>query len=92
MNKKHETNNLPEYGPPSEAEHIRPDAVSDLLQPGAKTFFRIHTVPVTGSTNQDVRELGLKGEPEGYVLIAESQTAGKGRQGRSFYSPSGSGL
>lgn len=32
------------------------------------------------------------GAPEGYVIVAESQTAGKGRMGRSFYSPAGTGV
>jgi len=38
-----------------------------------------------------MRELAVKGMPEGYVLAADGQTAGKGRQGRGFHSPSGHG-
>ena len=44
------------------------------------------------STNTILREMGAKGAPEGLVLVAEEQTAGKGRQGRGFYSPSGHGV
>ena len=76
----------------SEPDRLLPDQIAEMLTEEARAFFRIHTAEVTASTNQDVREAGLSGEPEGYVLIAESQTAGKGRQGRSFYSPAGSGL
>ena len=44
------------------------------------------------SSNSVLRELASKGAPEGYVLIAEEQTAGKGRLGRSFHSPGGHGV
>ncbi len=67
-------------------------SISALLFGEARAFYQIRTVTETGSTNSDVRELGLSGAPEGLVLIAESQTQGRGRQGRSFYSPKGSGL
>ena len=53
---------------------------------------RVTVVPVTGSTNRVVKELAQKGFPEGTVLFAEEQTAGRGRLGRSFFSPPGSGL
>lgn len=44
------------------------------------------------STNEEVRKLALSGMPEGYTLIANSQTNGKGRRGRPFYSPSDTGI
>ncbi|MGN1058947.1 MAG: biotin--[acetyl-CoA-carboxylase] ligase [Clostridia bacterium] len=44
------------------------------------------------STNDRCRELAAGGAPEGTVVLAESQTAGRGRMGRRFYSPSGDGL
>jgi len=43
------------------------------------------------STNTLLRDMAAKGAPEGYVLVAEEQTAGKGRQGREFHSPAGHG-
>jgi BirA family biotin operon repressor/biotin-[acetyl-CoA-carboxylase] ligase len=43
------------------------------------------------STNTVLREAAAKGAPEGYVIAAEEQTAGKGRQGRAFHSPAGHG-
>ncbi len=52
----------------------------------------IRTTAVTGSTNDDVKELAASGGPEGTVVIAGAQTAGKGRLGRSFYSPENVGL
>lgn len=44
------------------------------------------------STNACLRRAADAGEPEGLVLLASAQTAGRGRHGRRFYSPAGSGL
>jgi len=44
------------------------------------------------STNELAKELAQEGAAEGTVVIAEEQTGGKGRMGRSWYSPSGQGL
>ena len=46
----------------------------------------------TDSTNTRLRELAEKGAPEGTVVIAGMQTGGKGRMGRSFFSPNDTGL
>lgn len=50
------------------------------------------SVPVTASTNADVKSLAQKGASEGLVYFADSQTLGRGRLGRSFFSPEESGL
>ena len=76
----------------SSAARFNAPEIASRLEKGCRNFYDIHTVSETGSTNSDVREAGLSGAPEGYVLLAESQTAGRGRQGRAFYSPKGSGL
>ena len=47
----------------------------------------IEVVPSTGSTNADLLARALAGEPEGVVLAAEEQTAGRGRMGRTWVSP-----
>jgi len=52
---------------------------------------RIHKAQ-TDSTNNDIRLLAMEGAPEGYVVSADMQTAGRGRRGRSWESPSGSSL
>ena len=44
------------------------------------------------STNLIAKRLGAAGEPEGAVIVAEAQTAGRGRLGRSFLSPAGTGV
>ena len=44
------------------------------------------------STNVEARALAMKGAPEGTVVVAEAQTAGRGRLGRRWTSPAGKGL
>lgn len=46
----------------------------------------------TGSTNADVLAAAVAGEPEGLVVVADTQSAGRGRQGRTWESPPGGGL
>lgn len=52
----------------------------------------VTAVPVIDSTNRALKEQAAEGAPEGTVLLADRQTAGRGRMGRSFYSPAGCGL
>ena len=44
------------------------------------------------STNTLLKELGRQGAPTGTVLVADRQTGGRGRLGRSFLSPGGVGV
>lgn len=44
------------------------------------------------STNAEARRRALEGAPEGTVIIAEEQWAGRGRRGKHFFSPAGSGV
>lgn len=44
------------------------------------------------STNTYVRKLALEGGADGTVVIADGQTGGRGRRGRSFQSPRGKGI
>ncbi|HEX7746217.1 MAG TPA: biotin--[acetyl-CoA-carboxylase] ligase, partial [Micromonosporaceae bacterium] len=46
----------------------------------------------TGSTNADVAQAAGAGEAEGLVVVAEQQTAGRGRLGRTWISPARAGL
>ncbi|MGH7898012.1 MAG: biotin--[acetyl-CoA-carboxylase] ligase, partial [Candidatus Binatia bacterium] len=47
----------------------------------------IHHFDAVDSTNRWAMDLARKGAAEGEAVIAESQTAGRGRLGRSFFSP-----
>ena len=44
------------------------------------------------STNTILNEMAEQGAKEGTVIIAEEQTAGRGRTGKQFYSPKGTGI
>lgn len=44
------------------------------------------------STNKTAKKMASENCPHGTVVIADAQTAGRGRYGRTFFSPSGSGL
>jgi BirA family transcriptional regulator, biotin operon repressor / biotin---[acetyl-CoA-carboxylase] ligase len=48
--------------------------------------------PEIGSTNDEAARLAELGAPEGTTVIASAQTAGRGRFGRSWFSPPGAGL
>jgi BirA family biotin operon repressor/biotin-[acetyl-CoA-carboxylase] ligase len=45
-----------------------------------------------GSTNERARELAVAGAPHGTLVTADAQTAGRGRQGRTWVAPPGQAL
>ncbi len=57
-----------------------------------KNEFNIMVEDSVSSTNTVLKELAKSGSSDKTVLIANSQTSGKGRLGRSFYSPKNSGI
>ncbi len=52
----------------------------------------LHFLPETDSTNDQLKKLARQGAPHGTALIADHQTGGRGRKGRSFQSPAGKGI
>ncbi len=54
---------------------------------GVDSRWRVEVVDETASTNADVAERFRAGEQEGLVLVAEHQTAGRGRLGREWVTP-----
>ena len=46
----------------------------------------------TGSTNMEAMRLAFEGYPHGTLVLADSQTGGKGRRGRSWHTPKGSSV
>jgi BirA family biotin operon repressor/biotin-[acetyl-CoA-carboxylase] ligase len=55
----------------------------------ARTHYSYGTVK---STNDIASELAASGAPEGTLITAETQTKGRGRLGRNWYSPPGTGI
>ncbi len=54
--------------------------------------WQVQVMEEVPSTNTLLKQLGHQGAPHGTVLIANRQTAGRGRLGRTFLSPAGMGL
>lgn len=52
----------------------------------------INVLPTAVSTNTLVREKADSGMAEGYTVISNEQSDGRGRYGRKFFSPGGTGL
>ncbi len=59
---------------------------------GGHLWTDVRVVARTGSTNADVASSARGGAPEGLVIVAEQQDAGRGRLGRSWVSPPRAGL
>ena len=55
-------------------------------------FGDVRVVAETGSTNADVLALAAAGAPEGVVVVADHQTAGRGRLDRRWEAPPGASL
>ena len=52
----------------------------------------VHHFDEVASTNDLAKELAAQGAPEGTLVVAEAQTGGRGRLGRQWDSPPGTGL
>jgi BirA family biotin operon repressor/biotin-[acetyl-CoA-carboxylase] ligase len=85
---------------PAASPALRADALTEAVTGGARTggagtggvgglWTSVRVVASTGSTNAD---LLARGGPEGQVLVAEEQTAGRGRAGRTWVSQPGQSL
>ncbi len=67
-------------------------AIVSHLPPTYPWHAAVTLVKSIDSTNDALKRLAVQGAPEGTALIAECQTRGKGRRGRSFCSPAGLGI
>jgi BirA family biotin operon repressor/biotin-[acetyl-CoA-carboxylase] ligase len=73
--------------PPLDARALR-----RVLTGPEALWTRIDLRVETGSTNADAADAARAGEPEGLVVVAERQTAGRGRLGREWTSPARAGI
>lgn len=73
-------------------DFLLPDEVGRGLMShvfGCRGYFYYRKID---STNNRALELAADGYPEGTVVVAETQTAGRGRRGRTWYSPPRHGI
>src|SRR5512140_2302746 len=75
--------------------HPLPSEFADALEAARPRLAPLATTvlyfPTIGSTN-DVASARATREHEGLVVVADEQTAGRGRSGHGWHSPPGSGL
>jgi BirA family biotin operon repressor/biotin-[acetyl-CoA-carboxylase] ligase len=77
--------------PPSPADDLAPEGLSGRLH--TKRMGRSYRfLPVCDSTNDVVRAAAASGMAEGFLVAADTQTAGRGRQQRVWHSPAGQNL
>ena len=67
-------------------------ALNELRPPCRWIGCRLDVYREVDSTNLIAERLARAGAPEGTLVLADAQTAGRGRLGRSFYSPGGHSL
>lgn len=78
------------YGLSRKNDLLSPQSIERYLPKGHP--FALSVRRRLDSTNSEARRRALDGAREGTVIVAEEQTAGKGRPGKSFFSPASTGL
>ncbi len=68
-------------------DEVQPDLATKVL--GRQDYFYFREID---STNNYARNAAQQGAPEGTVVVAEMQTAGRGRRGRTWFSPAAQGI
>ena len=64
----------------------------NYLKKSLDGLFKIISLDITDSTNNEAKRIIASGETEPFMVIAREQTSGRGRQGKSFFSPKDTGL
>lgn len=72
-------------------EPIDPELLRSLLA-SSRFSSRILKFSSIDSTNDLAKHLAAEGAPEGTLVLAEEQTGGRGRRGRTWHSPTGANL
>lgn len=68
------------------------DDLRGFASPARAVGHPTERVALTGSTNDDARARARDGAAHGWTLVADAQTAGRGRAGRRWESPPGANL
>ena len=71
---------------------MREESIRAALGPTEIVGRSLRVLDTVDSTNTYLRCLAAEGAPEGTVVLADRQTGGRGRMGRSFESPRGLGI
>ena len=65
---------------------------ADIIKAKLKNSIEVIYYPSIDSTNTEAKRLINEGNQSRMLLVADEQTAGRGRQGKSFYSPARTGI
>lgn len=76
----------------SQPDRLSQTALLHALSGNQSLGNRIKLLTSVTSTQEEVRRLAEEEAPHGTLVVAEEQTAGRGRQGRRWYSPPGKGI
>lgn len=74
------------------ADRVTSDGVRAYLSARCEEILKVEVYDEVVSTNTLLKARAASGAPAGSVIIANKQTGGKGRLGRSFFSPEDTGL
>ncbi|MBF6604759.1 MAG: biotin--[acetyl-CoA-carboxylase] ligase [Chloroflexi bacterium] len=89
----HAADTVDAVSPATSPEGASPTATPTEGTPSEAQFFsRAERFAVVGSTNDVVRDWLATGSPEVCLAIADEQTAGRGRSGRTWRAPDGAAL
>lgn len=81
------------YRMESEPPSLHPDLLSALLLESPCPFFSSHLcLPTVDSTNSVAETELASGRPVPFLVVADTQTTGRGRRGRVWHSPPGRNL
>lgn len=72
----------------SECDRLSAQGIMNLLKAEVEVLYR----ESVDSTNTEAKRLALQGLQPPFVVVADTQIKGKGRGGKAFHSPRGSGL
>ncbi|MBI4700745.1 MAG: biotin--[acetyl-CoA-carboxylase] ligase [Deltaproteobacteria bacterium] len=75
------------------ADRLDPERIARTLDRLGTALGRpVRVLATTGSTNDDARAAVAAGAPHGAAILADEQTAGRGRSGSAWHSPPGEGV
>ena len=76
---------------PTDSDSLSSEEIMTYIRNEFKDI-SISTYKTINSTNTEAKLQALQGASHGTVIVSEEQTSGRGRMGRTFYSPSNSGI
>jgi BirA family biotin operon repressor/biotin-[acetyl-CoA-carboxylase] ligase len=75
-----------------ETDILSAEGIKEHLNDFYRSKAKIDVYRTVDSTNNICRQKATEGEGSGYIAVASSQSSGRGRRGRTFYSPADTGV